>query len=181
MNGSDDAAAGRPVADIRVLLLNATHEPLAVLPARRALVLVLTDRAECLSLRPEELMFRSPTTRLPVPAVVRLHRYVRVPRITALTPTRSGVLRRDRRRCAYCEGPGDTVDHVVPRSKGGITSWENCVACCVRCNSRKGDRLLSELGWSLSVQPRAPRRIGALRVWWIDDPDPEWQPWLSAA
>jgi len=167
------------VTTLRVLLLNATHEPLAVVTGRRALVLVLAGKAECLVER--DVGARSPTLVLAVPAVVRLHRFVRVPYQPATSVTRAGVLRRDRRICAYCGSRADTIDHVLPRSRGGIHSWENCVACCARCNTRKADRLLDEIGWSLPFRPAPPVRTGSGRVWLADDTDPAWEPWLPAA
>jgi len=168
------------VAVIRVLLLNASHEPLAVVTGRRALVLVVAGKAECVLERPAGAVMRSPSMAIPVPAVVRLRRYVRVPYQPPPAVTRAGVLRRDSRRCAYCNGRGDTVDHVIPKSRGGSHSWENCVACCVRCNTRKADRLLDELGWPVPVNPGPPRR-GAGRLWTTEDADPVWQPWLPIA
>ena len=87
----------------------------------------------------------------------------------------------DSRRCAYCHGRGDTIDHVVPKSRGGTHSWENCVACCVRCNAKKADRLLEELGWSMTFVPGPPRRGAFGRLWSSEDADPCWEPWLAAA
>lgn len=166
---------------VRVLLLNATHEPLAVVTGRRALVLLLAGKAECVVERELGLRVHSPTMVLTVPAVLRLSRYVRVPYQPATAITRTGVLRRDRRACAYCGGRADTIDHVQPRSRGGAHSWENCVACCGRCNTRKADRLLSELGWALHFIPGPPARAGGGRVWLTDDTDPAWDPWLVGA
>jgi len=163
---------------VRVLLLNASHEPLAVVTGRRALILVVAGKAECVAERSSAV--RSPSLVLAVPAVVRLRRYVRVPYQAPPAVTRAGILRRDLRRCAYCSGRGDTVDHVVPKSRGGAHSWENCVACCVRCNTRKADRLLPELGWSLPFEPAAPRR-GVFGGLWSEDADPAWKPWLLGA
>jgi 5-methylcytosine-specific restriction endonuclease McrA len=164
---------------VRVLVLNAGHEPLAVIPGRRALVLLLAGKAECVSERSTSAVLRSPSLVAAVPAVVRLHRYVPVP-VPAVGPvTRLGVLRRDGRRCAYCAGPGETIDHVLPRSRGGAHSWENCVACCLRCNRRKADRLLSELGWTLPVRPAPPGRRARVGWWAGVETDPEWEPWLG--
>lgn len=165
---------------MQALLLNATHEPLAVLAARRALILMLAGKAECVVPREDSAHFRSPTIDLVVPAVVRLNRYVRVPYSPMATITRAGVLRRDHRRCAYCRRPGDTIDHVIPRSRGGAHTWDNCVACCRRCNAHKADRLLVELGWSLQFVPGPPQRVGG-RLWFGEDADPAWMPWLAAA
>lgn len=166
---------------MRVLLLNATHEPLAVVTGRRALVLLLAGKAECLVERDPELRIRSATLVLAVPSVVRLHRFVRVPYQGAAAVTRSGILRRDRRTCVYCGARADTIDHVVPRSRGGGHSWENCVGCCARCNTRKADRLLEELGWSLGFVPGPPVRLAAGGIWLLDETNPEWDPWLTDA
>lgn len=165
----------------RVLLLNATHEPLAVLNGRRAVVLMLAGKAECLVERTAGEKVRSPSCALSVPAVLRLNRFVRIPYAPAAAITRAGVLRRDRRKCAYCRGSGDTIDHVIPRSRGGSHSWENCVACCTRCNARKADRLLTEIGWVLPFVPGSPKRIGSGRLWLGEEADPEWHPWLGSA
>ena len=165
----------------RVLLLNATHEPLAVLNGRRAVVLLVAGKAECVVERPAGEKVHSPSFVLAVPAVLRLNRFVRVPSAPAASITRAGVLRRDRRRCAYCRATGDTIDHVIPRSRGGAHSWENCVACCTKCNARKADRLLSELGWVLAFVPTSPKRIGTGRLWLSEDADPAWHPWLGTA
>ncbi|MHA6616968.1 HNH endonuclease [Pseudonocardia sp. DLS-67] len=162
----------------RVLLLNATFEPLAVVTAKRAVVLMLTGKAECV----EETLgaaFHSENLTIPAPSVMRLSRYVRVPYRHAVPMTRAGVLRRDGRRCAYCGKRADTIDHVVPRSKGGAHAWDNCVAACRTCNSRKADRLIEELGWTLAVAPRAPdRAAGGILVLAVE-PLPSWEPWLG--
>ena len=171
---------GHVIAVFRVLLLNASHEPLAVVTGRRALVLVVAGKADCVLEHPAAALIRSPSMAIAVPAVVRLRRYVRVPYQAPPAVTRAGILRRDSRRCAYCHGRGDTVDHVIPKSRGGSHSWENCVACCVRCNTRKADRLLDELDWSVPFIPGPPRRRAGR--WWPDeDADPVWEPWLSIA
>jgi 5-methylcytosine-specific restriction endonuclease McrA len=95
--------------------------------------------------------------------------------------TRAGVLRRDGRCCAYCGKRADTIDHIVPRSRGGTHTWDNCVAACRTCNSRKADRLLSELGWSLRARPGPPRRGHGGVLLLTAEPHPTWEPWLAAA
>ncbi len=164
----------------RVLLLNATFEPLAVVTAKRAVVLMLTGKAECVEAT-AGFAFHSENLTLPAPSVMRLSRYVRVPYRRAVPMTRAGVLRRDARRCAYCSKRADTIDHVLPRSRGGPHSWDNCVAACKACNSKKADRLLEELGWTLSFLPRPPNRAaGGILVLAIE-PLPAWEPWLTSA
>ena len=142
----------------RVLLLNATYEPLALVSDRRAIVLVLAGRAEAVALRPDATVFHSAQLAVEVPAIVRLFHMVRIPRWARTPPlTRRAVLRRDGGRCAYCSAPADTVDHVIPRSRGGPHEWGNVVASCQHDNLTKGDSLLDELGWALPFQPAGPR------------------------
>ncbi|OLT14248.1 endonuclease [Pseudonocardia sp. CNS-139] len=165
----------------RVLLLNATFEPLAVVTAKRAIVLMLTGKAECVEATVNGAAFHSENLTVPAPSVMRLSRYVRVPYRRAVPMTRAGVLRRDGRRCAYCGKRADTIDHVIPRSRGGTHDWDNCVAACRACNSRKADHLLDDLGWTLESPPRAPdRAAGGILVLAIE-PHPAWEPWLGAA
>ncbi len=174
-----DPGAVRPGS--RVLLLNASFEPLAVVTAKRAIVLLLSGKAECVEVALEGAAFRSENLSLPAPSVMRLSRYVRVPYRRAVPMTRAGELRRDGRRCGYCGRRADTIDHVVPRSRGGRHSWENCVAACRACNSRKADRLVEELGWSLRVKPAPPsRNAGGVLVLAVE-PLPAWEPWLNVA
>jgi 5-methylcytosine-specific restriction endonuclease McrA len=165
----------------RVLLLNATYEPLALVSDRRAVVLVLAGRAEAVAFRPNAIVFHSAQLAIEVPSIVRLSHMVRIPRWARTPPlTRRAVLRRDGGRCAYCAEPADTVDHVVPKSRGGRHEWSNVVASCKRDNLRKGDQLLSELGWSLSFKPTAPD--GHLwRLRHLADVDPQWEQYLAFA
>jgi len=112
----------------RVLLLNATFEPLAVVTAKRAVLLMLSGKAELVQAALEGGAFRSESLSVAMPSVMRLSRYVRVPYRSTVPMTRAGVLRRDGRVCAYCAKRADTIDHVVPRSRGGMHTWDNCVA-----------------------------------------------------
>lgn len=164
----------------RVLLLNATFEPLTVVTAKRAIVLMLTGKAECVEAALGGA-FHSENLTVPAPSVMRLSRYVRVPYRRSVPMTRSGVLRRDGRRCAYCSKRADTIDHVVPRSRGGTHTWENCVAACRSCNSRKADRLVDELGWTLPFIPRPPTRAAGGVLVLAAEPLPSWEPWLAPA
>jgi len=165
----------------RVLLLNASFEPLAVVTAKRAIVLMLSGKAECVQAALEGAAFHSENLTVPAPSVMRLSRYVRVPYRRAVPMTRAGVLRRDLRRCAYCGKKADTIDHVIPRSRGGAHSWENCVAACKACNSKKADKLLEELGWVLEKAPKPPSRAAGGVLVLAVEPHPAWEPWLGAA
>lgn len=162
-----------------VLLLNASYEPLSVVPAKRAVVLILNGKAEPLH-DVEGVLFRSTSLALALPSVIRLARYVAIPYRRSAPLTREGVFRRDHSRCAYCGKHATTLDHVIPRSRGGEHSWENLVACCRRCNHMKANLLLSELGWRLTATPHAPGAREAM-LHRIDDPHPTWLTYLPAA
>ena len=158
------------------LVLNATYEPLCVVPMRRAVVLVLAEKA--VIVEAGEQVMRSERTSIPVPTVVRLSHYVRVPYRREVPLTRRAVLDRDAHRCVYCGIKADTIDHVRPRSRGGQHVWANVVAACARCNHRKGDRRLAELGWHLAVAPAQPPATVAVVMGWAKR-DPAWQRYLG--
>jgi 5-methylcytosine-specific restriction endonuclease McrA len=158
------------------LVLNATYEPLCVVPGRRAVVLCLTAKAIAVSDTAE--VVHSERASLAVPSVVRLTRFVRVPYRASVPLTRKAVFARDGGRCVYCGAAATSLDHVVPRSRGGPHAWDNVVSACGRCNHVKADRGISELGWRLRRQPVAPtgaawRVVGARRV------DASWVPYLD--
>jgi 5-methylcytosine-specific restriction endonuclease McrA len=165
----------------RVLLLNVTYEPLALVSDRRAVVLMLAGRAEAVAVREDCTVFHSARLVVEIPSIVRLSHMVRIPRWARTPPvTRRSVLRRDGGLCVYCAQPADTIDHVVPRSRGGTHDWSNVVAACKRDNLHKGDQLLSELGWTLRVKPAPPAgHLWKLRH--LSNVDPLWAPYLAAA
>ncbi|SFP62003.1 5-methylcytosine-specific restriction endonuclease McrA [Geodermatophilus dictyosporus] len=158
------------------LLLNATYEPLCVVSSRRAIVLVLADKAVPVDTAAE--VVHAERVSLAVPVVVRLTRYVRVPYPAQVPLSRRAVFTRDGQTCVYCGGSATSIDHVVPRSRGGTHTWDNVVAACRRCNHTKADRSLAELGWKLPHPPHTPsgaawRLLGARTV------DPRWREWLG--
>ena len=141
----------------RVLVLNASYEPINVCTVRRATVLVIKNRAEIVERSRADL--HSENLTVPRPVVIRLITYVRIPRDAhSRKITRRAVFARDRWTCQYCGGERAslTIDHVVPRCKGGPSSWENIVTCCAPCNRRKGDRLPREAGMIPRKQPKPP-------------------------
>jgi len=157
--------AARRLARGRVLVLNATYEPLNVCTVRRALVLILKQKAEVLE--NGDGVLRSERMRLDMPEVIRLVSFVRVPRdIHRRRITRKAVLARDEWTCQYCgtEKPGLTVDHVIPRSRGGESVWENIVASCASCNRRKGNRMPHEIRMHPRSRPRPPGPTVFIRI-----------------
>jgi 5-methylcytosine-specific restriction endonuclease McrA len=145
----------------RVLVLNATYEPLSVVSVQRAIVLLLKEKAELVEAAAERL--HAARASLPVPLVIRLVYYVRIPHPVMLAPTRRSVTLRDNYTCQYCGStPGRaqlTVDHIIPRSRGGQTAWENVVSACRSCNMRKGDRTPEEAGLMLRKRPGRPHYL----------------------
>ena len=172
----DDDGPPRTAARGAVLLLNASMEPLCVVPARRAVVLLLSGKADLV--HGSGRCFRSEHLEVPAPSVVRLRRYVRVPYRHRAALTRRGVFLRDGGTCQYCGVPAENVDHVVPRSRGGRHEWENVVASCRRCNARKEDRTPSEAHMPLRRAPYAPRAAFWLVVA-VGRVAPEWRTYLG--
>ena len=176
-----EITAARRLTSGRVLVLNASYEPLNVCTTRRAMILLLKEKAEMLE-RGEGVL-RSETIALDRPAVIRLISFVRVPRdIHRRRITRRAVLARDGWICQYCgsDRPGLTVDHVIPRSRGGESVWENIVASCAPCNRKKGNRLPREVRMHPRNRPRPPGptvfiRIASPRV------PATWEPYLPTA
>ena len=163
----------------RVLLLNITYEPLTTIGLRRAVCLVLGEKADVVHDDADGAVLRSASVVVTAPSVIRLRRYVRVPHRSRVPLTRAALMRRDNYLCAYCGTRADTIDHVIPRSRGGAHAWENCVASCNRCNHRKADRLVEELGWTLRCDPAAPRGAHWRLIGAANDGDPQWATYLA--
>jgi 5-methylcytosine-specific restriction endonuclease McrA len=174
------ASVGGGAVSGRVLVLNATYEPINVCSIRRAVVLLLKEKAEMLERNARELHSERCTVARPV--VIRLVSYVRVPHQAHRRKiTRRAVFARDGWACQYCGSRSNlTVDHVVPRSKGGQSSWENIVASCGPCNRRKGDSLPAQVGMKLRRAPRIPRAEIFIHVSAPTIPS-AWQPYLAQA
>lgn len=161
----------------RSLVLNATFEPLCVVPARRAVVLVLKSKAEIVEA--DGVVFRSERLSLPVPYVVRLNYFVKVPYRARATLSRRAVFIRDSFECQYCGSPAENMDHVTPRSRGGLHTWDNVVASCRRCNAKKENRTPAEVGLRLRRPPAMPRDSLFL-IAAAGRPHPTWDRYLEA-
>ena len=159
-------------------MLNASYEPLNVCSLRRAYVLVFKGKAEVVEELEQPL--RSATNTYPWPHVIRLVTYVRVPRAVQRKISRRALFARDGWRCVYC---GDrsgrlTLDHVIPRSRGGGSVWENVVTSCAPCNLRKGNRLLEEAQMTLSSPPSQPTPVLFIKLAAPTIPN-GWRPYLG--
>jgi hypothetical protein len=146
----------------RVLVLNASYEPLNIVQGRRAIILLIKEKAAFVSER-----------------VIRLVEFIRIPfsRVNAMKPSRNMVYKRDGHKCQYCNSTRRlTIDHVVPRSKGGDESWTNKVVACSSCYTKKGDKLLEHTDMKLLKQPTAPLNKFVFALW--DSNSPEWQQYI---
>ncbi len=162
----------------RALVLNATYEPLSIVSARRAVCLLIDDKAEMIEA--DQGVMRSESLEIPYPAVVRLNYMVHAPRRREAALSRKAVFARDEYRCQYCGNRADSIDHVVPRSRGGRDVWDNLAAACRRCNINKRDRTPDEAGMRLLRPCRAPRATGWVTLGSTLVPD-IWKPYLAIA
>ena len=159
-------------------MLNTTYEPLSVVASRRAVVLVISDKADVVEA--QDILWRAERVSIRVPSVVKLRRFVRVPYLRRVPLTRMAVFVRDGNRCQYCGGKAECLDHVIPRSKGGTHSWENVVACCRVCNVRKADHFLERTSMQLARAPQVPRRHDWVFASTGSAVDPSWHSYLLA-
>ena len=163
----------------QALVLNATYEPLSVVSTRRAVVLLVREKADLV--RARDQVWCSERMTIEVPTVIRLRRFVRVPYRRRIPLNRRAVFARDLHACQYCGKPAENLDHVTPRSRGGTHTWENVVAACRPCNTRKGDRTPDEAGMHLETDPGVPREHGWLLIGLGAPPHPSWQEYLGVA
>lgn len=137
----------------QALVLNASFQPLTVVPARRAVVLLLKNKADVVE--SNGAIFRSEELEVHAPSVIRLRQMVKVPyRVMPLT--RRAIFARDNWECQYCGKDAENIDHVIPKSKGGPHNWNNVVASCKPCNDKKDDKKPEDVGLKLRKKPHAP-------------------------
>jgi len=167
------------------LLLNSGYEPLRIIGWQRAFVLLFQGKAEILE--QYAVSIRTVSQEFPVPAVVRLNRWVNLKRQSPVIRfSRANVYLRDDHRCQYCYqkfNTGElTLDHVLPVVRGGRKNWENIVTACIRCNQRKGDRKPEEVGLKLLRLPQVPKLLPGMVVTVRSNGHPEiWEPYLRLA
>ena len=159
---------------MRALLLNANGEPLHVCDARRALLLILEEVADVIV--ESNVIVHSQYLEFKLPSVVRLRRYINIPRGRSIPLTTRTVIARDRGLCGYCGDEATTMDHIIPRSKGGPHTWENVIAACRPCNHRKRDRTPAQAKMELLHQPHRPK--GAHAKLLLFSVDPAWESFL---
>lgn len=146
-----------------VLVLNQDYSPITVCSVERAFLLVYLNKAELICELKEKAL-RSITSHFPFPSVIRIKRYAHVP-YKGVILTRHNVFKRDNHTCQYCgDNRNLTLDHLIPRSKGGQSSWTNLVTACKNCNTKKGDYTPEQAGLILRVRPSKPSYLMFLRT-----------------
>ena len=160
----------------RVLVLNQSYEPIMVIGAKRAIILILSEKVDALE-NYRELIHAAYLT-LPLPSVIRLKQYARIRR-KDIVLSRKNILKRDNHTCQYCgiRSVPMTIDHIIPRQRGGEDSWYNLVAACVICNTRKGNRTPSESQMKLTKRTRKPTMILHLQKF-VKQFQGTWRPYL---
>jgi 5-methylcytosine-specific restriction endonuclease McrA len=161
----------------RVLVLNLDHSPVAVVSPQKAIVLLLMEKASCLSAY-ELLQIRTVSHSFNYPAVICLNHYKNIP-YRGVMLNRMNLFKRDKGECQYCGSKRQlTIDHVIPRSKGGKSNWMNLVTACHRCNVIKGDKTPEQRGLSLKSQPFRPT-LSFFLAEYAERSAEEWLPYLS--
>jgi 5-methylcytosine-specific restriction endonuclease McrA len=164
---------------MRTLVLNASNEPLSVVSARRAVVLLLRERAVLVA--DSDRTWHAESQSFSVPSVVRLRRYVHTPYRRSVPVSRRAIFMRDEHQCQYCGKHAENVDHVIPKVQGGKHRWDNVVASCRRCNTRKGGRTPQQAGLKLIRTPASPGRFDWVHVAAGGNLDTTWRPYVAAS
>ncbi len=161
----------------RVLVLNQSYEPVSVCNAKKAFLLIYMMKAEVVAERNNRTL-RSVSATFPYPSVIRLSSYIRVP-FKKIELSRKNVLRRDNFRCQYCNSTSNplTIDHIIPKSRGGMDVWENLITACLKCNNKKGNRTPDEASMKLLSNPRRPHHVLFLKQY-MGSADDSWRPYL---
>jgi 5-methylcytosine-specific restriction endonuclease McrA len=161
----------------QVLVLNQNFEPVSVCSVKRAVIMLYLGKAEIIETA-DGFVLRSQSTQIPVPSVIRLDFYVRVP-VKRIMLTRKNIIKRDGGHCQYCgrKKPQMTVDHIIPKIFGGRDTWENLVCACLECNNRKGHQTPEQSGLRLIRRPRRPNHITFIQQF-IGISDNRWRQYL---
>jgi 5-methylcytosine-specific restriction endonuclease McrA len=163
----------------KVLILNQDYRALTICSVQKAFTLVYMHKAELVS-DYQNLFLKTVSASYAVPSIIRLFRYVQLP-YKGVMLSRQNIFRRDGNECQYCGSTHDlTLDHVLPRSRGGLSTWENLCTACKTCNARKGDHTPDEAGTPLKVKPFKPSFLMFLREF-SGVIDENWRPYLGKA
>lgn len=160
----------------KVLVLNQNYEPITICNARRAIILTYLGKAEIIS-TVDDKVIRTVYRNFEYPSIVRLIIFVRVP-FKKIILSRKNIIRRDNHRCQFCGASSNlTIDHIIPKSRGGEDTWENLTTACIKCNNKKGDRTLEEAKMVLYNNPKKPSHITFIKNF-AGKVDEDWKPYL---
>lgn len=160
-----------------VLVLNQDYSPLTVCSVERAFMLLFLDKAELIN-EVKDKKLRSVSKVFSFPSVIKVNRYIHIP-YKGVVMSRHNIFKRDGNKCQYCGTSKDlTLDHLIPRSKGGKSTWTNLVTACKRCNSKKGDLPLEKVGMKLTKAPEKPNYLAFLKMNNMPHRE-DWMPYLS--
>ncbi len=163
----------------RTLILNSTFQPLSVASAKRSVSLLLSNKINVI--KKSKLEIRSENKIINIPKVALLTYYVKAPYARRVALNRSNIFIRDFNTCQYCGNIAESIDHIIPKSKGGLHEWSNVVACCKKCNLVKADKLLNHTILKLKNFPTKPEGNFWIKTIIGSSPDPEWKEYLISA
>jgi len=161
----------------RVLVLNQSYEPVTVCSSQKAMIMLFLTKAEMVATNDGKVV-RTINKSYPLPSVIRLSKFIRVP-YKRIVLTRRNIIRRDNNQCQYCGSKKNplTIDHIIPKSRGGEDSWENLATACVTCNNKKGNQTPEEAGMVLLRKPKKPNHILFFRNY-VNNVNSSWRPYL---
>lgn len=162
---------------MKTLLLNGDYTPLSTISVERAMILLMTEKVEILHAKSGKYI-NTVKDKYPFPEVVRLKFFVYI-KNKEIMPTKGNIFRRDGNTCQYCGSKKDlTIDHVVPVSKGGKSTWTNMVTACHKCNNKKGDKSLEEIGYKLHNMPRKPGFLNIFHEYYREHSLESWKDYI---
>mgnify|MGYP001276072646 CR=1 FL=1 len=160
----------------KVLLLNSSYEPMTIVDAKKAILMMLSEKVE--SIEQTQYYIHSSHLKLPLPSVIKLKSYIYI-KSRHIPLTRKNIIQRDNFTCQYCGkySKNITIDHIIPRDKNGKDNWENLVAACLKCNFKKGNKLINQTNMKLLKKPTKPSYIYQLQAH-VKKTNKSWKPYL---
>ena len=160
----------------KVLLLNSSYEPMTIINGKKAILMVLSNKVE--SIEKSKYFVNSSNLKLTLPSVIKLKSYIYL-KAKSIPLSRENIIQRDNYTCQYCgvHSKKITIDHIIPKVKNGQDTWENLVSACVKCNLKKGNKLIHEINMHLLKKPKKPSYIYQLQRY-VNKRNKSWKPYL---
>ena len=161
----------------KVLLLNNSYEPLSIVNGKKAIIMLITDKVEYIE--KTSIDIKSEKISIIIPSIIKLKKYIYIKRRN-IPLTRKNIFKRDKNKCQYCGKTNIilTIDHVIPRNKGGNDTWENLVSACNKCNLIKGSTLLKDTEMFLLQKPKKPHYLIYMQDYVLNNEYKSWKPYL---